>query len=87
MRKSHNHSKLLNSMLFIRLIQTVISFVILGVGLLPTWIFLFVWNMTNPSTFWQKLITIALGAFLGGPIQFWFFVILVGAIVTLWSEP
>jgi hypothetical protein len=47
----------------------LISIGLLGVALIPTWIFIFLYHIAGPSNFMEKFVTIGVGLFFGGGVQ------------------
>ncbi len=61
--------------------RVVFTLVVIALALIPTWFFLFLRSIANPTGFWQNIVTFGLGIWLLGGLQLIFLV--VGAFVLL----
>lgn len=61
----------------------IISFGLLVVALIPTWIFLFVYHLTGPSTVMEKVAVIGLGVWIAGSFQVLLLIVWIFVIIQL----
>lgn len=57
------------------IIKTLISLIIAGFSLLPTWFFLIIKNMLDPEGFWQKFVVFGVGVYVLGAMQLLFLIL------------
>ena len=53
---------------------------------IPSIIFIGVWHLLKPATFWQKLLMIALGSVFLSPIQVWLLIIWAAFLIGCMSD-
>ena len=50
---------------------------------LPTELFFWAYNTLKPGNFWEKLVTLGVGAFFGGTVQFFLFFVWIWAMLEI----
>jgi len=67
-------------------LKFVLSLLLCGIALTPTWVYLVFKYYLSPEGFWEKLITLGLGISFLGTIQLVLLIVFVAAICRLWTN-
>ncbi|MDB5194099.1 MAG: hypothetical protein JWN50_113 [Parcubacteria group bacterium] len=59
---------------------------LLLVGGIPTWLFLLIKHLANPTGFWQNLVLYGLGFWVGGAIQLLLLIAVAAFSFIIWTE-
>jgi hypothetical protein len=62
------------------------SLAVFVVTFIPTWIFLIAKHYANPEGFWQNMVLLGFGVWIGGGIQILLIIVFIVALNAIWSK-